>query len=250
MKNDITMYVNTCNATMDFIPIFAHLFDKYWIDNTKVKVLGYSPINKKLPDRFEYISMAPEQVGGVQCWSSYLIDYFESIDDEIILWGIDDHLIVDYLDVDIYNFLVDKIKNDSTIGRISLIDNIVNRQHTIMEKHNSFDLILQNVGTNYRIDCQFSLWNKKYLLDNLKRDWTPWQFEINGSNNVRYDNFKILGTSKTYCINRIEGKRHFEPSVINLLGAKYRDIIEMINLGLVNKEDVVGRMEWIWTGKE
>ena len=56
-KHEIKMYVNTCDATMFFIPIFAYFYEKYWKTNTQVKVLGFSEPTYNLPKRFEYISL-------------------------------------------------------------------------------------------------------------------------------------------------------------------------------------------------
>ena len=63
-------------------------------------------------------------------------------------------------------------------------------------------------------------------------------------------NFKVLGTSRRHCIQKVEGKRHFAANKINLLGVKYIDIIDLIHKKYINKEDVVGEIDWILIGKE
>jgi len=249
-KHEIKMYVNTCDATMFFMPIFAYFYEKYWKTNTQVKVLGFSEPTYNLPKRFEYISLSDKQLGGVNNWSTYLYDYFNNIPDDIILWGIDDHLIVDFVDIELYEKLVEKITLDNSIGRISLIGNIERRQHDVLESHNTYDLIQQKKYTPYLIDCQFSLWRKEFLLKHLVKNWTPWQFELQGSDLASDSNFKVLGTSRRHCIQKVEGKRHFAANKINLLGVKYFDIIDLIHKNYINKEDVVGEIDWIWIGKE
>jgi hypothetical protein len=247
--DDISMYISTCDATMNFIPIFSYFYDKYWTKNNKLKFLGFSPCPYKLNKRCEYISLADNQLGGVNNWSTYLINYFNSIDDEIILFGIDDHFIVDFIDETILEYLIDVIKQNKSIGRISLIDNIDKRPHENIIDLDHFTLIRQNQNTNYRIDCQFSLWRKDYLLNYMLSKWTPWDFEIEGSKLARNDGYEILGTSKRYCVIKIEGKRHFEQNSINLLGARYLDIMELIDKNIIKKENIVGRIDWIWIGQ-
>jgi hypothetical protein len=249
-QTKIKMYVNTCDATMFFIPIFSYFYEKYWTVDADVEVLGFSKPDFELPDRFNYVSLNDKQIGGVNSWSNYLVDYFENIPDEIILWGIDDHIIVDDIDVELYDFLVKKIQTDKTIGRISLIGNIEQRKYDVIESYADFDLIQQRSGTSYLIDCQFSLWRKEYLLKYLMKNWTPWQFEIDGSKLAAYSDFKVLGTTNRHCVQKIEGKRHFADRDINLLGAKYRDIIDVVNKGIIKKENIVGKIDWIWIGKE
>lgn len=247
--NNLNMYVSTCDATMRFVPIFSYFYEKYWTSPNKLKFLGFKPLDYRLPERIEYISLAEKQEGGVNNWSTYLVDYFEKLDDEFILWGIDDHLITDTIDSKLLEFLYDKIKTDNTVGRINLVESLEFRNCDVLEHHGDFDLLSQKRGTNYRIDCQFSIWRMSYLLNRLKRNWTPWQFEVYGSDLARNDEFKILGTGKKQVVHKVEAKRNFEPDFVNLLGIKYKDIFELIKLGLVDKSEIIGRMDWLWIDK-
>ena len=248
--DSLKMYVNTCDATMFFLPIFSYFYEKYWSLETEVKVLGFKKPDFKLPERFEYISLADKQIGGVNSWSTYLVDFFEGIDDEIILWGIDDHIIADQIDVELFEILYKKILEDDTIGRISLIGNIQERRFDVIETFDDFEIIKQKNNTTYLIDCNFGLWRRDYLLKYLKRNWTPWEFEILGSQLSANSEYKVLGTTNRHCVQKVEGKRHFADGKINLLGVKYVDIIDIIKKGIIKKQDVIGEIDWIWIGKE
>ena len=156
---DIKMYVNTCDATMEFLPIWTYFYDKYWKPAQDVVILGYSKPEFNLPDNYIYHSMSAVQEDGVNNWSTYLRQYFEWIDDEYILWGIDDHIIADDVDQDILTHAVKLMNEDKTIGRFGLHRGISQREHIVVEKTDNYDIIeltqCESSGAPFafRIDC-------------------------------------------------------------------------------------------------
>jgi len=239
-----TMYINTCDATMYFLPIMLHFFQKYWPDQ-EAKILGYAEPTFDTP--FEYISMAPTQIGEAKGWANYLYQYFNSIDDEIILWGIDDHIIAEHVNKDIVDYFVKRMEEDETIGRVGLTYGITTREHAVIDRFDDFDVVELDQKAKYRVSTEFGLWRKSYLLKLLKPDWTPWDFEILGSSMIKNDGMKILATSRrNIAVHKVEGKRNFTPrGKVNLLGVKFMDIIELIDLGLVPQESIIGEQDWL-----
>jgi hypothetical protein len=248
---DIKMYVNTCDATMEFLPIWSYFYDKYWKPAQDVVVLGYSKPDFELPNNYTYHSMSSTQQGGVNNWSTYLRQYFEWIDDEYILWGIDDHIIADDVDQDILTHAVKLMNEDKTIGRFGLHRGISQREHIVVDKTDNYDIIeltqCESPGAPFafRIDCNFALWRKSYLLKYLQPNWTPWQFEVDGSKMARNDGWRILSTARKYGIMKVEGKRGFSPGKVNLLGVKLEDVLNLIDTKLVEKSSIVGEQDWI-----
>ena len=55
-----------------------------------------------------------------------------------------------------------------------------------------------NQDSQYRISCITSMWNRGYMLKYLKRNMTPWEFEINGTNESRGDGYRILGLNSDF----------------------------------------------------
>lgn len=248
------MYINTCDATMFFLPLFNYFYGKYWTDQDTI-ILGYREPDFKLLPTQQYISMSPVQVGGVHSWSTYLRNYFSSIDDDIILWGIDDHLVVDTVNYELIDYFHKKMVEDPTIGRVGLTYGISNRQHrvidTITTAQGESQIIeltqceYDNGPFAFRIDCNFGLWRKSYLLRYLYPDWTPWQFEVEGSKLARNDGWKILSAKGKFGVLKVEGKRSIAPNKVNMLGVKFEDILETLRLGLVTKEEMVGVPDWL-----
>lgn len=254
------MYINTCDATMFFLPLFNYFYGKYWPYQETI-ILGYKQPDFSLLPTQKYISMAPIQEGGVQNWSTYLRNYFESIDDEIILWGIDDHLVVDKVNYHLINYFYELMKKDPTIGRVGLTYGISNREHKIIDTYSYLEPGKYSITETeiieltqcespgkpfaYRIDCNFGFWRKEYLLKYLQPGWTPWQFEVEGSKLARNDGWRILSAKNNYGVLKVEGKRSIAPGKVNLLGAKFEDILKLLELGLVNKNEMVGIPDWL-----
>lgn len=248
------MYINTCDATMFFLPLFNYFYEKYW-PNQDTIILGYKQPDFSLLPNQQYISMAPVQEGGVKAWSNYLRDYFMSVDEDIILWGIDDHLVVDMVNNELISYFYDLMQQDPTIGRVGLTYGISNREHKIVDSivtsHGRSDIIeltqCESPGGRFafRIDCNFGFWRKEYLLKYLQYWMTPWEFEVQGSTAARHDGWRILSAKGKYAVLKVEGKRSIAPGKVNMLGVKFEDILKTLELGLVTKDEMVGVPDWL-----
>jgi len=250
MKTDIKLFLNTCDATLHFLPIFNYFFEKYWTIDQEIILLGYSQPRCKLSNRIKFISMSPIQEGGVNGWATYLKRYFDSIEDEFIMWGIDDHLVVEYVDETIVNHMINLIKSDEKIGRIGLTYGISNRGHSIIESLSDYDVIeldqyrLPGKPWPYRIDTNYGIWRKSYLLKYLLAGYTPWDFEIKGGELAMNDSYRIISTNRKFAVHKVEGKRGFAPDKVNLLGSKFEDILYLLRNNIVPKENIVGMIDW------
>ena len=71
--------IPTCDPHLFVLKGFSYCFNKYWGEDFKVTILGFSKPDFELPDNFEFVSMADEQVGKAKGWSNYVIEYIESI---------------------------------------------------------------------------------------------------------------------------------------------------------------------------
>lgn len=250
MKSDLKLYINTCDATLSFLPIFNYFFEKYWTIEQDVILLGYSEPTCKLPSNMKFISMSPIQEGNEHGWAKYLREYFESIEDEFIMWGIDDHLIVNQIDEDIISHLTNIIKSDNSVGRVGFTYGISNRGYTIIQSFPEYDIIeldqfqKQNKPWPYRIDTGFGIWRKSYLLKYLIDGYTPWDFELKGGELAMNDGYKILATNRKFAVHKVEGKRGFAPDKVNLLGVKFEDILYLMRNNIVQKNNIVGMIDW------
>ena len=79
---------------------------------------------------------------------------------------------------------------------------------------NKYNVIEASQNSQYRITVAWSLWNREYLLKYLVDGYSPWEFEGKGGGLAKNDGYKILGTSKNYCIYQCMGLRKGNPNHI------------------------------------
>lgn len=237
MSDELNVYITTCDANIFVTKYFQYFFNKYWSIDMKVKVLGFNKPSFDYHDNFEFISLGDKQVNGAKGWSNYLIDYFYQIDEDFFIFGIDDFMIARPVDVEVYNTCKELI--DNKVGRIDLQCSLQYARHPKHVKPytsiNGIDFIqMHQSGYGeclYQNSGAFSIWNKKYFLKNMKRDWSPWDWEQQGSKLAEFDGFKVIGSTKRWAIKKLELlSNNGWPNVINTTGIRAFDVAEMEKL--------------------
>jgi hypothetical protein len=185
-------YVSTSDKYLHLIKPFSFLFNKFWSDEQEVVVLGYKTPNFKLPNNFSFVSMG-KSINNPSEWSNGLIDYFSNIEDEWFMYATEDMFLVNPVDFKSLKKLKGYTKDKST-GRIGLTNDI-----HIKTCFNITDNVVEMTqDSQYRISCITSIWNKEYMLKTLKRDMTPWEFEVNGTSASCNDGYRILGLNSDF----------------------------------------------------
>jgi len=133
----------------------------------KVKILGFNPPDFPLDENFEFISLGKEQIGGASGWTNHLIDFFENIEDEYFVFGLDDFMISRPVDLELFEICKELLSDK--IGRIDLQPSL---QHSRSEHRVEFFTEKKGVKflslkspilghSDYHIASAFSIWNKK-----------------------------------------------------------------------------------------
>lgn len=113
-------------------------------------------LTKKYLPAFEVVYI--EHIGGTQDWSKFLIDYLSKINDEYIIFALDDYLVANYMDMG--KFLSIKM-NGAVCAKLCYAN---------AEENES-----------YPVTTQYTLWDRRYLIELLGKIQTPWEFEMQGS---------------------------------------------------------------------
>lgn len=208
----LKVYIPTYDENEFFLKYFQYFFNKYWGSHMDVVFLGFKKPDMVFDDNFTFVSMAEKRIGGVKAWSNYLIDYFNSIEDEYFVFGLDDFLIIREVDLELFNTCTELL--NKSIGRIDLQPSLQYARHKNMvspyKTHNNVDFLKlsQNSGSMnglYRIAAAFSIWNKDWFLKTLQRNWSPWDWEIIGNRSHSNDGYDVIGSVDKWCIKKTEG---------------------------------------------
>jgi hypothetical protein len=251
--NTLKVYIPTCDDNIFIIKYFQYFFNKYWDDRIEVKILGFSPPNFKLASNFEFISLGDSQEGGAKNWTNYLIKYFATLDCEYFIFGIDDFMIARPVDTKVFDSAQKLLESKLKIGRIDLQplqyarDNL---NYQYLDKIDEIKFFKLNQsgrsGENiYKISGAFSIWNRKWFLQNMKPNWSPWDWEVLGSFSAENDGYEVIGSYDRFAIKKSELLSKQWPSKINTLGLRKEDVKTIKKMAVkedrLNKFKVIGR---------
>jgi len=244
------IYLVTCDKTSYILPATIYLYKKFYRDTPLIRILGFKkPI---LPDweNVEFISMAPKQET-IQKWSKYIHDYLITLEDELIFFALDDFFPIDYINKECLSYVSDYMKNNN-VGFCN-----VSQEPSSCKKRNEVDEILfdesyfvykRKKNINYQLVLQPGIWNRKYLIEALSIDITPWQFELYrtgwANNNNNYYNIATSNLPKENhtCLMPYSEQSSLSSKwtgYISVLGLKHEIVENMIKNKLLNKEKLI-----------
>jgi len=99
--------------------------------------------------------------GGINGWSDYVAGFLKYLQDEYVIFALDDYLVADHIDMQKYNAALTEIGGDVVCLKLC---------KSTIEEH-----------IEYPVTTQYCVWNREYLIWLLEQVRSPWQFEINGS---------------------------------------------------------------------
>jgi len=195
----MNIYVLTSDKSMHIVEALQYTFNTYWTDkHQKVCILGYSEPAFELQDNFEFISLGEDNGPRV---GKDLIDFFNSIDDKHFIFCVDDFPLISNIDDEMLEYAKTVMKDNSNIGRFGLTGDNKNRQHTVVDKTDNHEVIMNTQTADYKLSAVWSIWNKEYFLKYLTPSMNLWEWEIDGSSLSKYDEYEIMGTNHKYTIN-------------------------------------------------
>ena len=200
MKEKIKVYVSTSDNYLSLIKMFQFLFNRFWDAEQEVIVLGYKEPDFELEKNFSFHSMGKSRYTPNE-WGTDLKKYFESIDDEFFILIFEDNFPIKPVN----HALLDEVKDslDGSVGRFC-INNSIEKSRWMEDRQigriGNIPLIECTQNSNYRLSGMPSIWQRTYFLKYLQNEWSPWDWELKGSDMAKYDNYQILGTAGTHVV--------------------------------------------------
>jgi len=179
----LSVLIGTCDAYEPLWEPFQITFDRYWKFPTQNLFVGETKVIPNYTDtKFDTIAL------GKKSWGSRMRDGVIACKEEYIFFVLEDYF---------FNYSYDETQMNTWIEDMKKYD--MNRlqvcgppgEQRYMDKENCPYKIFQP-NSRYIISVQPSIWKKSYLLEVLKDEYSPWDFELKGS-------ALLLGTDhKTY----------------------------------------------------
>lgn len=181
----------TCDKNCWATVPFAHQFNKYWYKKETVDVVGNKLPRRKLPDNFNFVSIGDYPV---QRWTNQLIDYLNSIEDDLFIFFLEDYWLKTAVDEVCIKAMYEYAQTLPNLLRIDLTaDRAQHRTAYKYHEYFGYDIIRTKQPTPYQMSYQAGIGNRNNLLKVLTANRNAWQSEIQGSKELP-DDYLVLGT--------------------------------------------------------
>jgi hypothetical protein len=249
-------YIPCCDESLPVIRVGSYLFNKFW-PKLEVNYIGFKKPDFDLYSKNHiFHSIAPSQEGGASKWSKYIYDFMKDIEDDLVIFLIDDYWLCKEPIIDMINIAQEIMQNNDSIGRFDLtFDSQVEKTIVSTSEHGKYSIGSRHSMSMYRISTQPSIWKKDYLLDILKNERSPWEFELNGTDyaKIKYpDKYETVAFYDEDMINypiRTVAKgavSRFNPNKYNVLGMPFTTIKDLVSKGFLKESNLIWGQ---WNGK-
>jgi hypothetical protein len=214
------------------IPASSYLIDKYLPKNFDIYFLNFGEYDGKLI-RGNYVSLDDEQRGGVSSWSKYICNYLSSLDDEFVVFSLDDYFLSKPLCEDVFKKLLSLMKNDKSIcaAKLGFSPSYRTNDYTLIDS----DTYILKKGAVCPATTQYNIWDREYLISILEKISNPWEFE--GISILDKNVIGSLSIPLKYPEPSSLSSRH--PEEINVFGNCIEDIENCIEFEYLNEEDLI-----------
>ena len=242
------IYIPCCDASLPIVKISSYLYNKFW-PKAQVHFLGFAaPEFDFYNENHTFHSLAPEQVGGATSWTRYIHDFMKDVPEDFVIFSLDDYLLCGTPDLEMIQTALGLMHKTSKIGRFDLtFDTQIEGNISPMGKVNNFMVVHKKPDAPYRISTQPAVWNREFLLKFLDNDWSPWDFEIKGSQKASIEKmpsqtvaFYDRGLSRYPLRTTAKGAvSRFNPDKFNVLGLQPETIKELVKEGFFEERDLI-----------
>lgn len=175
LEKNCVLLVNTCDAYSDCWDGFFQLLRIQWPSFSMPVVLN----TESKSYTFDGFDIRTVQASGKrEEWGGRLIRTLKSIDTKYVLFALDDF----YLDAPVRVEELEKcfgyMEQNPEIAYFSFHET-TDPQNTKSTKYPGFEKRPQK--GDYRLNCQFALWNREYLISYIRPHESPWEWELYGS---------------------------------------------------------------------
>lgn len=184
--------VLTCDKYLWVVKPFAYLFNIYWSAVQDVVIVGYKKPDYTLPPNFTFYSAGKDH--GPEKWSNGIIKFLKQFDDTHFVLMLDDYWLCRGVNHQAVSSLGDYVADRPDILRIDLTaDRAFNSHSKDIDTWGYVDLIETGTDAEYQWSTQACIVNRGHMLDCLKPDMSPWEFELQG-NGLIPEGLRVLGT--------------------------------------------------------
>ena len=224
------------------LPASSFLIEKYLNENFDVNFLNFGDYDSSKLFTGNYVKLDEERAGeNSALWSKYLKEYLKSIDDEYIIFSLDDFFLCREIDMKVYGILFDEMKSDPDIkcAKLGISPSYRPHEYTVKKTVDQIEIFYLDPNVGYSASTQYCIWRKNALVDVLENTSNAWNFELHGSSYFNSKGYKAIG-STTICLPYAESSAvsNRRPNKVSILGMSKDILEEMISKELLNEPEL------------
>ena len=230
-NNQLAIMVYSCWHNSKMWEIFLKLFRKFWNDCNYKLILLTDKCEK------EYVEYDFDEIVELDSsWEKMIMKGLEIANTPYVMLWMDDYLLCDYVKNKDIEFYLECAKKYN-VANIRLIESSIIPSETYIEDE---QFNFYEPGTAYSMSTQIGIWDVDFLKENIKSDWSAWEFERRGSIEICDYEHPLLAP-KNYTFPYEEGVRKgkWMSAGVNLCKRNGIDIA-------VTGKPVMSSMEMAW----
>ena len=167
---NLTTIVGTCDSYLDLIPGFSILYERYFEPN--IETLIVSETEDLDISKYKFITPGKKQ------WGERIIQAISETKTEYVFFVLDDYYLSQLLTNEYIEYLL-KFMDNHKVNKIMLSPVPDFAKYEYLESINTMHKM--SPTSPWLTSVQPAIWRKSELLKFLKPEYTPWNFEVKGS---------------------------------------------------------------------
>jgi hypothetical protein len=167
---NLTTVVGTCDSYLDLIPGFSILYERYFEPNIETLIVSETE-NLDIP-KYKFITPGKKQ------WGERIINALSETKTEYVFFVLDDYYLSQLLTNEYIEYLL-KFMDNRKVNKIMLSPVPDFAKYEYLESINTMHKM--SPTSPWLTSVQPAIWRKSELLKLLKPEYTPWNFEVEGS---------------------------------------------------------------------
>jgi hypothetical protein len=167
---NLTTVVGTCDSYLDLIPGFSILYERYFEPNIETLIVSETE-NLDIP-KYKFITPGKKQ------WGERIINALSETKTEYVFFVLDYYYLSQLLTNEYIEYLL-KFMDNRKVNKIMLSPVPDFAKYEYLESINTMHKM--SPTSPWLTSVQPAIWRKSELLKLLKPEYTPWNFEVEGS---------------------------------------------------------------------
>jgi len=192
------MIIPTCDKYINVLEASKYTFDKYGGKNLDVTILGFKEPDFDLGS-WKFVSLGTDT--GPQNLSHDLWKFFKDFDDEYFIFGNDDIVAVDNLDMNLLDDMEKMMKSNPNIMKINITSAAASIyiNYDIFKDNGDFQYRIVAQDASYRLSLNCGIWRTSYFKKYCQLGAGHWVWETRDV--AKNDGAILLGTTGRHVLD-------------------------------------------------